>query len=325
MNTVPFPYDIVLSGGTVIDPATGLNGRYDVAIAGGKIAAIEPDLSQAPAREKIDVTGKIVTAGMIDTHAHVYEHVTGRFGLNPDMVGVRSGVTTLIDQGGPSCMTIGGFRHYLVETVEEPPALLHLLLSGRRPRRPSLSGPLRPDRRERRAHRARRQGKPRYRARHQGPCRDRRPVALGPRRHQDRPRHRRPDRPAALHPSGPVVAEPRRRPGAGRRRTDPRTGADHEAGRRAGASVHPPSRRLRLQGRRRASDRVRGDRARRAGRCRPRLAFQLRGRQARARRRRAAVHARRRPARLQCQSAVRPAWTRTCARKTRSSASRRSA
>jgi len=112
------PYELVLSGGTVIDPATGLNGRYDVAISDGKIAAVEPDLSMAHAEKRIDVTGKIVTAGMIDTHAHVYEHVTGRFGLNPDMVGVRSGVTTLVDQGGPSCMTIGGFRNYLVNTAD---------------------------------------------------------------------------------------------------------------------------------------------------------------------------------------------------------------
>ncbi len=100
MNTAQFPFDLVLTGGTIIDSVTGLNGRYDLAVSGGKIAALEPDLSQAPARERIDLAGKIVTAGMIDTHAHVYEHVTGRFGLNPDMVGVRSGVTTLIDQGG---------------------------------------------------------------------------------------------------------------------------------------------------------------------------------------------------------------------------------
>ncbi|MBI1777086.1 MAG: amidohydrolase/deacetylase family metallohydrolase [Proteobacteria bacterium] len=111
-------YDIVLKGGTVIDPASGRNGRFDVAVTDGRIAAIEPELSLAAAGEVIDVSGKIVTAGMIDTHAHVYEHVTGRFGLNPDMVGVRSGVTTLVDQGGPSCMTIGGFRHFLADTAE---------------------------------------------------------------------------------------------------------------------------------------------------------------------------------------------------------------
>jgi dihydroorotase len=52
---------------------------------------------------------------MIDTHAHVYEHVSGRFGLNPDMVGVRSGVTTVVDQGGPSCMTFPGFRKFIAE------------------------------------------------------------------------------------------------------------------------------------------------------------------------------------------------------------------
>ena len=63
----------------------------------------------------IDVAGKLVIAGMIDTHAHIYEHVTGKFGLNADMVGVRSASTTIIDQGGPSCMTIRGFRHFVAE------------------------------------------------------------------------------------------------------------------------------------------------------------------------------------------------------------------
>ena len=63
----------------------------------------------------IELAGKLVIAGMIDTHAHVYQHVTGRFGLQPDLVGVRSGVTTVVDQGGPSCMTLGGFRHFIAE------------------------------------------------------------------------------------------------------------------------------------------------------------------------------------------------------------------
>lgn len=115
--TVP-SFDILLTGGTVIDPATGLNGIADVAISSGKIAAVGPGLDRTAAREVIDVAGKIVTAGLIDTHAHVYQHVTGRFGLNPDLVGVRSGVTTLIDQGGPSCMTIGGFRHFIAATAK---------------------------------------------------------------------------------------------------------------------------------------------------------------------------------------------------------------
>ena len=106
-------FDILISNGTVIDPAANRNGKFDVGVRDGKIAAVAADLPTEEAAERIDATGMLVLPGMIDTHAHVYEHVTGKFGLNPDLVGVRSGVTTLIDQGGPSCMTIGGFRHYV--------------------------------------------------------------------------------------------------------------------------------------------------------------------------------------------------------------------
>lgn len=111
-------YDLLLRGGHVIDPATGRNGPADIAIAQGRIAAIESTLGAVAARETVDLSGRIVTAGMIDTHAHIYQHVTGKFGLNPDLVGVESGVTTIVDQGGPSCMTLGGFRHFIAEPAD---------------------------------------------------------------------------------------------------------------------------------------------------------------------------------------------------------------
>ena len=111
-------FDLLLRGGRVIDPASGRDGIADIAISGDRISAIESSLPADAAQQVIDVAGKIVTAGLIDTHAHVYQHVTGRFGLNADMVGVRSGVTTVVDQGGPSCMTIPGFRHFVVEKAE---------------------------------------------------------------------------------------------------------------------------------------------------------------------------------------------------------------
>ena len=69
-------------------------------------------------RRSIDARGRIVLPGMIDTHAHVYRYVSGRFGMDADMVGVHSGVTTLIDQGGPSCMTLPGFRHFVAEPAK---------------------------------------------------------------------------------------------------------------------------------------------------------------------------------------------------------------
>ena len=111
-------FDQLLRGGRVICPASSIDGIRDVAIRNGKIAAVQPDILPTSAREVIDVTGKLVLPGLIDTHAHIYQYVTGRFGMNADMVGVQSGVTTLVDQGGPSCMTLPGFRHFVAEPAK---------------------------------------------------------------------------------------------------------------------------------------------------------------------------------------------------------------
>src|ERR1700744_3771133 len=111
-------FDTLLRGGRVIDPATGRDGIADVAVRDGNIVAVEAGLPSDAAGEVIDVAGKVVIAGMIDTHAHVYQHVTGRFGLAPDMVGVESGVTTIVDQGGPSLMTLPGFRTFIAEPAK---------------------------------------------------------------------------------------------------------------------------------------------------------------------------------------------------------------
>ena len=111
-------FDIAVTGGTLVDPAAGRSGRFDVGIRDGRIAAVEASLPPECAPRRIDAAGKLVVPGLIDTHAHVYEHVTGKFGLGADLVGVGSGVTTVVDQGGPSCMTIPGFRHYVAERAE---------------------------------------------------------------------------------------------------------------------------------------------------------------------------------------------------------------
>jgi dihydroorotase len=106
-------YDILLKGGRVIDPAEGVDGAFDVAVKDGRIAAVAADILPSAAREVIDVKGRIVLPGLIDTHGHVFQYVTGRFGLPPDMVGVQSATTAVVDQGGASCMTFPAYRHYI--------------------------------------------------------------------------------------------------------------------------------------------------------------------------------------------------------------------
>ena len=111
-------HDLLLRGGRVIDPAQGVDGVHDVAIKEGRIAAVLPSIAPSSAKETIDVSGKLVLPGLIDTHAHVFQYVTGRFGLEADLCGVRSGVTTLVDQGGPSCMTLPAFREFVVNAKQ---------------------------------------------------------------------------------------------------------------------------------------------------------------------------------------------------------------
>jgi len=108
---------ILLQGGRVIDPASGLDATCDVRVTDGRIAAIGPGLDAAGA-ELISCAGRLVLPGLIDTHAHIFQHVTGRFGLDADTCGVHSGVTTLVDQGGPSCITLPAFRHYTVQQAK---------------------------------------------------------------------------------------------------------------------------------------------------------------------------------------------------------------
>ena len=108
------PLDLVVRGGRVVDPARGIDGTYDVGIRDGRVAEVSPRIAGRP-RRRLDARGRLVLPGMIDTHAHVYQHVTGDFGMNPDEVGVTSGVTTLVDQGGAGALTFQGFRKFIVE------------------------------------------------------------------------------------------------------------------------------------------------------------------------------------------------------------------
>ena len=83
-------YDLILKGGRVVDAASGLDGVLDVAVDKGAIARIAAGIAPTEAARVLDVSGKLVTPGLIDLHAHVFEGVN-RTGVNPDLGGVHAG------------------------------------------------------------------------------------------------------------------------------------------------------------------------------------------------------------------------------------------
>jgi dihydroorotase len=103
--------DLVLKGGRVIDPSQGLDKVTDIAFAGGKVAAIGANLSGNSVR---DVTGKIVTPGLIDLHTHVYWGGTS-LGVEAELLARSGGVTTFIDAGSAGPGNFHGFRRHVIE------------------------------------------------------------------------------------------------------------------------------------------------------------------------------------------------------------------
>jgi dihydroorotase len=123
-------YDLLIKGGTVIDPTQNRNGLYDVAITDGKIAEVSADIAADQATRVVEVRGKYVTPGLIDLHTHVYEGVNGN-GVNADVGGVRAGVTTMVDAGSSGCDTYGGFpAHIIPNNHTEVIPFLHICRTG---------------------------------------------------------------------------------------------------------------------------------------------------------------------------------------------------
>jgi len=85
-------YDLIIRGGRVIDPASRVDAVRDIAIAGGRIAAVAANVA-GDAPDTLDARGKLVVPGLLDIHTHV-----GRYADGPQLV-LQDGVTGWIDAG----------------------------------------------------------------------------------------------------------------------------------------------------------------------------------------------------------------------------------
>ena len=105
------PYDLLLKNATVIDPSQNLNAIRDVAIQNATITALSESITDS-ARETLDLTGKILTPGWIDIHAHVFAGAT-TWGIQADALCLATGVTTIVDAGSPGWANFLAFRDFI--------------------------------------------------------------------------------------------------------------------------------------------------------------------------------------------------------------------
>lgn len=106
--------DLVIRGARVLSPANGLDVVTDVSVTGTQIDDVGPFEPGKTAREEIDGRGYLLSPGFIDFHVHGFAYFTD-YGTYPDDVGVRSGVTTVVDQGSAGYLTFPAFHEFMVK------------------------------------------------------------------------------------------------------------------------------------------------------------------------------------------------------------------
>ena len=115
-------YGLLIRGGHVIDPKNGIDSVMDVAIAGGRIAAVAADIAPERATQVADARGLYVVPGLLDIHAHVFygtesdaAYSNGTTAIPPDGFTFRSGVTTVVDAGGAGWRNFSQFKTQVID------------------------------------------------------------------------------------------------------------------------------------------------------------------------------------------------------------------
>ena len=112
MTTPPPAYDLILNGGTLLDPAQGINDRRDIAFKDGLVASVAERIDPASGAAAIDVSGKLITPGLIDLHGHFY-HGGNATAVHPDQICLPSGTTTGVDAGSAGFQNFLAMRDYV--------------------------------------------------------------------------------------------------------------------------------------------------------------------------------------------------------------------
>jgi len=122
-NVFAATYDLIVKGGRVIDPSLRINAIRDVAIAGGRIAAVEASIA-GDAAETIDARGKLVVPGFIDIHTH-----TARSEAGPGLC-LADGVTGWVDAGSQGADHIAETVSIAKSSVQQGRVLINIGRAG---------------------------------------------------------------------------------------------------------------------------------------------------------------------------------------------------
>lgn len=118
-------WDLLVKGGTVVDPGQGLHGVADVAIAGDRIAAVGVGLDESQAARVIDAAGKYVTPGFIDLHTHNFVSNPNLPSLDADSTSLANGCTTVLDAG---TATPSEFPHFWETDLADAKTRIYALI-----------------------------------------------------------------------------------------------------------------------------------------------------------------------------------------------------
>ncbi|MDX1933080.1 MAG: hypothetical protein SFU56_10785, partial [Capsulimonadales bacterium] len=115
-------FSLLLKGGQVIDPANGRYGIADVGIANGRIAQVAEDIPASSAETVVDVSGRLVTPGLLDMHMHAYhtrapEGAPEGLSVVADHHTLRSGVTTAVDTGTAGARHFPHFKRTVIDVA----------------------------------------------------------------------------------------------------------------------------------------------------------------------------------------------------------------
>lgn len=126
-------FDLIVKGGEVVDPSQNLKAKRDIGIRFGVIEAIDDTIPAERGLKILDVSGKLVTPGLIDLHAHVYPYGSA-IGIPADELIPFQATTTMVSAGDAGANNFAAFRRYVLpQTRTRLYAFVHIANTGLTP------------------------------------------------------------------------------------------------------------------------------------------------------------------------------------------------